>query len=232
MNHLNKLTILPLAFFLSACDTSSTNQKNDTTTEANVIAVDTVDITDLDSVAAEAKATVDSIANEVNNAADHEHKHYTSVMEMVEDRNDFTTEDGTLKLISKSPLHIQISTQEDKNQDVNRMKRVSSQFLVSTAYAAFACTDISKITITSVPCDVDEYIQHHKIALLHAAAVTVTITREKARQVMQSHVGTSNFDDMLGIPVGNSYSADSPSPLLLKLKAEETIDKLIQELKS
>lgn len=224
MKYLKKLAFLPLAIYLSSCDTPSPQQTSEATAEESFVPVDSVN---LDSALATTQTAIDT--SEVSNKT---HKHYASVMEMAEDRNDFSTEDGTLKLISQSPLHIQISAQDYKIQDVNRMRKVASQYLVSTAYAAFACTDISKITITSVPCDMDEYIQNHKIVLLNAAAVTVTITREKARQVMQSHVGTSNFDDMLGIAVGESYSADSPSPLLNKLKAEETIDKIIQELKS
>lgn len=216
MNHPNKLVFLSLAFYLSSCDAPATKQTN------NTDLVDTVALTE----------EVDTAAISVPTVADLTHKHYESVMEMVEDRNDFSTEDGTLKLISKSPLHIQISHQEDKNQDVNRMKRVAMQYLISNAYAAFACTDVSKVTITSVPSDMDEFINNQKLVFLNAAAVTVTITRDKARQVMQSRVGTSNFDDMLGITVGKSYFADSPSPLLNKLKAEDTVEDVISELKS
>jgi len=49
---------------------------------------------------------------------------------------------------------------------------------------------------------------------------------------MQARLGTSNFDDMFGVQVGQQYFAESPSPLLEKLRATIPIDKVIDELKS
>lgn len=231
MNHLNKLVFLSLACYLSACDAPTPNQTTDT---VSLYADSTAALLDSIGKAADASAArVDSVANTVKaENPGGKHKFYASISEMVEELGDFSSENGTFKIISQSPLHIQISNQTDKNGKKELMKKIAMQEIVYVAYEAFATTNISKITITSVPSDIDEFTNNHKLVFINEAATTITITKEKARQVMQSHLGTTNFDDMIGVHVGDSYFAESPSPLLDKLKAEATIEQVINELKS
>lgn len=230
MKHLNKLVFLSLACYLSSCDAPASDQTKDTVAEVTAAAPTEKDI---NATIAEATAAIDSVANEANAAITRKkHKNYASVIEMIEESGDFSQENGTLKIISKSPLHIQIASAAGNIGDVEQMKWNAMQELIYVAYASFTMTNISQITITTVPYDAEQFLEHQKMALQNAAATTITITKEKARQVMQARLGTSNFDDMIGVQVGQSYFAESPSPLLEKLRATFPIDKVINELKS
>ncbi|WPQ63540.1 hypothetical protein SIO70_01505 [Chitinophaga sancti] len=229
MKHLNKLVFLSLACYLSSCDAPPSNQTHDTTAE--VAAAPTTD-KEIDAVANEARAAVDSIANEAGTPATKKHKHYASVIEMIEESGDFTQENGSMKVISKSPLHIQISSAAGNIDDLEQMKRNAMQELIYIAYASFTMTDIPQITITTVPYDAAQFIDHQKMVFQKAASTTITISREKARRVMQARLSTSNFDDMFGVQVGQQYFAESPSPLLEKLRATFPIEKVIDQLKS
>lgn len=232
MKHLNKLTFLALACYLSSCDTPAKNQTNDATADApSSQYADAVD-----QVTAAARAVVDSVSafadTSMASPSDKKHKHYASVIEMVEATEDFTMENGTLKVLSKSPLHIQISSPNPNDIDLVQLKRNAMEDLVYIAYFTFAKTDISQITITAVPCDADKFLFHQKIVLMNDAATTITISKEKARRVMEAHVGTNNFDDMIGTQVGQNYFPESPSPLLEKLKLTFPVEKVIEDLRS
>lgn len=126
---------------------------------------------------------------------------YNSVKEMLEDANDFTVEQGTLKFINEDEhnLHVQVSKRIVEGDSAKLINEIVKRDIIYVAFQAFAQTSIDKITITSIP------IEHNDRAKYYTEyKKTITITREKANQIMENEFGTldysilfTNLDGML-----------------------------------
>lgn len=139
---------------------------------------------------------------------------YKSVKEMLEAANDFTIEQGTLKFINndENNLHIQISKPIMKNDSDKIIDEIIKRDIVYIAFQAFAQTSINKITIISIPIDLEDnkkYYDNYK--------QTVTITRDKADQIMQKEFGSVDYS----ILFINSGGIQVPSENFDKLKYEK-----------
>lgn len=153
-------------------------------------------------------------------------KSYTSITEMIEDGGEYAADNNTFKIVSNNPLHIQISNIVMPSQSVEELKKTSMHAIVYVAYNAFASTNIKEITITSVPIIYDGATSKN-LGFKEEARYTATIKKEKAQQLMLKRIGTSNFADLLG----DGDFANSPSPAFDKLKSEDTIEEVLNELK-
>ncbi len=154
------------------------------------------------------------------------HSFYPSITALIDSSGDYASDNGTFKIISNSPLHIQISNIAMPSQSVEELKKMSMHGIVYVAYDAFASTNIKEITITSVPIIYDG-ANSKNLGFNESARYTATIKKERARQVMQQRIGTSNFDDLLG----NGEFLNSPSPEFDKLKSEDTIEEVLNQLR-
>lgn len=150
-------------------------------------------------------------------------KKYKSVKEMLENANDFTAEQGTLKFINndENNLHIQISKPIVKDHSDKIIEEIVKRDIVYVAFQAFAQTSINKITITSIPIDLEDnkkYYNNYK--------QTVTIARDKADQIMQKEFGSIDYS----ILFINSDGIQIPSENFDKLKFKD-LDIVYSELK-
>lgn len=141
-------------------------------------------------------------------------KKYKSVKEMLENANDFTAEQGTLKFINndENNLHIQISKPIVKDDSDKIIEEIVKRDIVYVAFQAFAQTSINKITITSIPIDLEDnkkYYNNYK--------QTVTIARDKADQIMQKEFGSIDYSILFIISDGIQI----PSENFDKLKFEK-----------
>lgn len=149
-------------------------------------------------------------------------KKYTSVKAMLEDAHDFTLEQGTLKFINsdENNLHIQVSKPIIEGDFENVISSTVKRDIVYVAFQTFAKTSTNKITITSVPIDINNQAKYY-----NEYQKTVTVTKEKANQIMQNEFGSVDysilFADLNGIQI--------PSNHFDKLKFEN-LDRIYSEL--
>lgn len=158
------------------------------------------------------------------------HSFYATIAEMMEDDYGYASDNGTFKIISRKPLQIQISQILIPSMSDEEMKALSLEGLIYIAYMTFATTPIEVIAITSVPMVYDGATSKH-LGFNESARYTITIDKEKARQVMLKICGTSNFDDLLGYSENGKYLADSPTPIFEKLKSTDTSEEVFKLLK-
>lgn len=149
-------------------------------------------------------------------------KKYNSVKEMLEDAHDFTIEEGTLKFINsdENNLHLQVSKYTVKGESDDIINQTVKRDIVYVAFQAFAQTSTNKITITSVPIDYNvktKYYNQYK--------KTITITRQKADQIMQQEFGNTDYS----ILFDRLNTIQIPSKNFDKLKFEN-LDKIYSEL--
>ena len=149
-------------------------------------------------------------------------KKYNSVKEMLEDAHDFTIEEGTLKFINsdENNLYLQVSKYTVKGESDDIINQTVKRDIVYVAFQAFAQTSTNKITITSVPIDYNvktKYYNQYK--------KTITITRQKADQIMQQEFGNTDYS----ILFDQLNTMQIPSKNFDKLKFEN-LDKIYSEL--
>lgn len=153
----------------------------------------------------------ETVTTQTQNINPSELKKYKSVKEMLEDAHDFTTEEGTLKFINndENNLHIQISKPIVKDDSDKIIEEIVKRDIVYVAFQAFAQTSINKITITSIPIDLEndkKYYDNYK--------KTVIVTRDKADQIMQKEFGSVDYSTLFI----NSGGIQIPSENFDKLK--------------
>jgi len=115
---------------------------------------------------------------------------YNTVKEMLLDANDFSEENNTLKFISTdiNSLHVQVS-KPILQEDLESVKEeIVKRDIVYVAFQTFAQTDINEITITAVPVEYDDYKKY-----VNAYKLTVKINREKARNILQKYLQSTDF---------------------------------------
>jgi hypothetical protein len=174
------------------------------------------------------KTVTDSPVNKMSSRK--KHSSYTSIAEMMEDDYGYASDNGTFKIISKQPLHIQISQIVMPSMSGEEMKDMSLEGLIYITYMTFATTPIEEITITSVPMVYDGATSTN-LGFFESGRYTISINKEKARQVMLRICGTSDFDDLLGYEDGNGQiMEDSPTPSFDKLKSTDTNGKVFKLL--
>jgi len=158
------------------------------------------------------------------------HAKYPTVAAMIDSSGDFSSDNGTFKILSESPLHIQISEITMDGMPDEQIKQETLKNIVYIAYQTFATTEIESLTITSVPLIFDTEKQK-TIGYNDNFKTTLTVDRNKAKKVMEQFVGLTDFDELLGADGGDSqYFPDSPSPKFEKLKSIDTIEKVIKAL--
>lgn len=119
-----------------------------------------------------------------------------SFSQMMADRNDFSIEAGTLKILSESPLKVELleesmidQSNDIKEEDINRA-------IIYAVYRTFMHTSEEHITVTAYPLDIISLIPK-KVEENHDVKMTVSVSRQQALQAIQSLVPTVNsFDDM------------------------------------
>lgn len=158
------------------------------------------------------------------------HAKYPTVSAMIDSSGDFSSDNGTFKILSESPLHIQISEITMNGTPDEQIKQETLKNIVYIAYQMFATTEIESVTITSIPLFFDTE-KHKSIGFNDNFKTTLTISKDNAKKVMEQFVGLTDFDDLLGADGGNGqYFPDSPSPKFDKLKSLDTIESVIKAL--
>lgn len=139
----------------------------------------------------ETKAEPEIVEQPLTKQPTREFSKYSSVTEMLKEANDFTEEDGSLKILSKEgkPVHVQVSKIIVDGDLEKVIKEQTMRDIVYVAFQAFAQTDIEELTVTSVPMKAKgKYVDKYKM--------TVTINREAAKTIIKKYLQTENFQDL------------------------------------
>ena len=144
---------------------------------------------------------------------------YATVFGLIDTSADFSIEKGTYKIISKDPIHIQISSKVMEGDLDKVIKGLTKKDFVYVAFDAFARTNIDKITITSIPLKTDLNNPQAKGTYLEKYKVSATVTRDKAKSIMEKYIKTSNFDDLMGGDLNGKKEMFMSSPLFDQLKS-------------
>jgi hypothetical protein len=130
-------------------------------------------------------------------------KRFTDVIELVEDTKDYHQEIGTLKLISRNPLHIQLAKTEVEGQNEDIIKEQIDRNFISVGYRIFAYSDVKQITISSTALLWDS--QNNKaLRFLDEYKKTLVLKRSVFEKIAKE-VGITNFEDFFGVYVGEKY---------------------------
>ena len=149
-----------------------------------------------------------------------EFKKYSSVLEALKAANDFSVENGTLKVLSKEgePIHIQVSKPIFEGDLEDVIIQQTKRDVVYVAFQAFAETDINELTVTSIPVkDKSNYVDKYKM--------TVTVNRVTAKNILKKYLATESFQDLYKLE-GTLYL---PSARFDKLKFAD-LDKVFSDL--
>lgn len=116
---------------------------------------------------------------------------YSSVIQMLNESYDYTESKNTLKLISEDPLHIQVSKEFVEGDTEEIINEQVKRDIVYISLQAFAQTDVTSITITSIPIMLggdfkfERYLDKNKL--------TKTIKKENADIVLEKYLSTKDY---------------------------------------
>jgi len=153
---------------------------------------------------------------------------YGSPEKAIEALGDFESDNGTLKILSKAPLHIQLSPQvvEGDREDVIRVQ--TRKALLYGIYRTFIHTKVNEIKVTALPIDLitDEPRNEFK--------ETIAISRAKALSAAQKILGVKSFEELVRGDAAPGIFKDSWSTVFEKGYFETGnpgVNKFIEELK-
>lgn len=160
-------------------------------------------------------------------------KQYSDVFTMIEGTGEYYKENGTFKLISPQPLHIQLS-KPAYDEDLEEVVREQvKRDIVYVGFRTFAQTNIDEIKITSFPLKMDnngrkdfDYIQKYKLS--------ATLTRIKAKAILKKYYGHTDFSKLFGEEVSGTYMPEIPNMEIKRMLFNEmggpTLNKVFAEL--
>lgn len=163
----------------------------------------------------------DSKKMEEKNASN-ELKKFNSVKEMLSDAGDFSEETGTLKIIDENPQnpHIQVSKPIVQGDLDKVIDEIVKRDIVYVAFQTFAQTPTKKITITSIPIDLEDKTKYYD-----KYKKTLTINKKSADKIIKEVFGSDDYA-ILFTKTGNIQVPSKEFDKLKFEKLEETFDKL------
>jgi hypothetical protein len=103
---------------------------------------------------------------------------FPSVEAMIEKFNDYSSSNGTFKIIKNNPLHIQLSPQVVNRDSHKTIEFAVKRTIIYGIYRSFVHTNINSITVTAVPQEIN--FKNKKSRYLSAYKRTISVTKDKA----------------------------------------------------
>lgn len=158
---------------------------------------------------------------------------YRDITSLIEAIGEYDKQNGTFKLISQKPLHIQVSTPTYNGDLEETIADQVKRDIVYVGFRVFAQTNIEEIKITSLPLKWDnpkikdfDYIQELK--------QTVTLKRNRAKKILEKYYGHSDFTQLFGETVDGAYKPEVPNMQIKRMMyndlGEPTLDKVFTQL--
>jgi hypothetical protein len=112
---------------------------------------------------------------------------YPTVTEMLLEAGDFGGEDGSLKIISNNPLHVQVSKSIFDGDIEKVIVEQTKRDIIYVVFQAFAQTDVDKLIVSSVPR------QHETGAYINRYRLQRNVKRKAAQDILLKYLSTSDF---------------------------------------
>ncbi|MGN5592540.1 hypothetical protein [Stutzerimonas nitrititolerans] len=152
-------------------------------------------------------------------------QHFANVQAMVEDFADFAEENGTFKLISSDPLHIQLAAQVVANDLEETIQTELQRVAIYGVYRTLIHTDAPAVHVTAVPMEIT--VNPYSARFLDAPKVDVVVTRDEALQAAKNLIEVESLTDLvtpdnsMGIQIDSWSSAFQP--YYYKLEGQQAV---------
>ncbi len=120
---------------------------------------------------------------------------FSSVEAMIEEFNDYSASNGTLKILAKEPLHIQLSPIVVKRDFPEVIEEAVKRALVYGVYRTFTHTPANNIVVTVVPKEMNFKNKEYKYVSEYKR--TISITRKAALALVKKHIHVRSFSDLV-----------------------------------
>lgn len=124
---------------------------------------------------------------------------FATVTEMIDDKGDFSDENGTFKLISDEPLHIQLATEVVAN-DLDEVKLAEvRRVALYGVYRTLIHTDAPSVRVSALPMEVT--LNPYTARYLDSPKVEIAVTRDEA---LRAVAGLIEVDALEGLVTPNA----------------------------
>lgn len=121
---------------------------------------------------------------------------FSSVQAMVKDFKDYNQENGTFKVLTREPLHIQLSPIVVPGDFPDVIDAQVKRAVIYGIYRSFVHTPVNRITVTAIPLERNPRTDSTRY--LNAYKRTVTKTRSQALELVRRHLRVTTFDALVG----------------------------------
>lgn len=118
---------------------------------------------------------------------------------MISNQTDYSEERGTFKIISKKPLHIQLSSIVFNNDSKDVIDEIIKRDFVSNVYNTFIFTKENEIKITVVPLNESSLKSKNKnqYIYLNQFKKTFVFKRDKSLFLLKNYLKISDFKNLI-----------------------------------
>ncbi len=134
-------------------------------------------------------------------------QHFATVEKLVEDFADFSEENGTFKVLSSQPLHIQMAAQVVGNDLPETVQTEVQRAALYGIYRTLIHTDAPSVHVTAVPMVVT--LNPYSARFMDSPKVDVEVTREQALQAAKKHVGVDSLGELVTPDASMGIQLDS-----------------------
>lgn len=120
---------------------------------------------------------------------------FATVEEMIKEFHDYSTENGTFKILKANPLHIQLAPRVVPGDFPQVIEDQVKRALVYGIYRAFIHTQIQEITVTAVPQEID--IKTSKSQYLTGYQRTISKKRQEALALVQKYLRVNSLSELV-----------------------------------
>jgi PBP1b-binding outer membrane lipoprotein LpoB len=120
---------------------------------------------------------------------------FASVAEMIEDRADYAEENGSFKLVSAEPLHIQLAAQVVANDLPEVIQSEVNRAALYGIYRTFIHTRADSVRVTALPMEIT--LNPYSARYLAEPKVDLVLSRDQALKAAQQLAGVVSFDDIV-----------------------------------
>ncbi len=132
---------------------------------------------------------------------------FSSVKEFFEKIGGYSESNGTLKILSLSPLHIQLSPVVVKEDFPETIENEVRRALVDGIYRSFIHTNVNQIVVTAVPLEIDFSTKERRYVIGYKR--TISKSRKEALDLVKRYLRVSSFSDLItDFKVGDMVFSD------------------------
>ncbi|WP_130932227.1 hypothetical protein [Pseudomonas sp. Sample_24] len=160
-----------------------------------------------------------------------EPQHFDSLPAMVEDFGDFSEENGTFKVLSAKPLHVQFSPHVVPGDLPENVRYEVQRAALYGVFRTFVHTSADAVQVTAAPLEID--IKNGGTRKLKGPAVDITVTRAQALAAVKKFIQVNDFSDLVDPQQMGKIQVDNWTKDFESLYYKQpNIDRLLVDLKA